>query len=169
MATNNKFRSSNGARYLKAIFLEEAVPTKENVVYTLKDEDVDGFPSLYRLYMETSDPTEWRFAKNFLDGWEHWQMLCQCSWFEPIVARWREELELKIKGEALIQIQLLAEQEGKSQLSANKILLDGGWKAPQEKRGPGRPKKLEDVEKKKVLAFAERRRLQEDAERVLNS
>ena len=165
----NKFRATNGARYLKGLFFETTNSDKSTVVYTLKDEDHEGFPSLYRLYMEMEDPYEARFARTHLDGWEHWKMLCECTWFQPVVARWREELELMIRGRALVNVQTIAESESKSALAANKILLEGGWKDKAATNGRGRPKKPTDVKQEKVIAFATRQRLQEDAERILAS
>ena len=116
-------------------------------MYTLKDFDHNGYPSLYRLYMEIEDPTEFLFARKYLRGWEHWQMLCECTWFQPIVTRWRLELELSIKAKALSRLKQMADEEGKERLQANKALLD--YEKYLEKklsRRVGRPKKIREVD-----------------------
>lgn len=166
---SSKFRADNGVRLLKMLFFEQTGAEKSTVVYTLKDNDYMGYPSLYRLYMEMDDPTEWRFAREYLDGWEHWKMLCECSWFAPIVARWREEMELKLKGLALINIQAIAEGDSKSSFAANRLLLEGGWKEKtQSTRGKGRPKNVSDPGVTKVKEMADRLRLRDDS-RILDS
>ncbi len=94
--------------------------------------------------MEIADPTEYRFAIECLDGLEHWEMLCACKWFETYVSRWRRELELKIRSQALLNIQAEANKpNSKNSFTANKFLIDGGWLPKSTK---GRPSKA-DVSK----------------------
>lgn len=166
--TTNPFRSSGGNRYLEALFYERGLKDKSPVLYTLKDRDheVDGrvIPSLYRLYMEANDPLEWRFANTYLEGWEHWQMLCNCSWFKPYVSRWRYELELKIRSEALIRLREDAQSESRSAARSNLVLLQRGWDV--EKNTKGRPSKTEI--KKAADELAETRQtLDHDYQRVM--
>jgi hypothetical protein len=134
------FRSPSGSRYLKGLFYEETGADKSTVVYTLKDQDHMGFPSLYRLYMETDDPTEWKFANQHLDGWEHWEMLCRCSWFIPYVQRWRKELQLRIASHALARIMAESKTNSRDSFTANRYLLERGW-MPKEANKGGRPSK----------------------------
>jgi hypothetical protein len=110
------------------------------VVYTLKDQDHLGYPSLYRLYMETNDPTEWKFSQAHLDGWEHWEMLCGCSWFAPYVERWRKELQLRIASAALARIMAESKTNSKESFTANRYLLERGWMPKDSSKG-GRPTK----------------------------
>lgn len=138
----NTFRSTSGNRFTQALFYEQTGVDKSTVVYTLKDQDHLGFPSLYRLYMEMSDPLEWRFATTHLDGWEHWTILCECSWFKPYVERWRKELELKIRSEALVRIMADSTGDTKSAQMNNRILLERGW-VVDATGTKGRPSKTE--------------------------
>lgn len=161
---SSPFRASNGARYLEGLFYEKArTENKSSCVYTLKDQDHLGFPSLYRLYMECEDLTEWEFAQAHLDGWEHWQMLCACKWFAPLVERWRKELELKIRARALRAVKEEA-LDGRNAYYANKLLLEAGWKDKEEK-ARGRPSK-EEIKKEAEKQAEVDKRLQEDMERV---
>lgn len=162
----NKFRSSINSRLLKALFYETVNADKSTVIYTLKDEDHEGFPSLYRLYMETSDSTEYDFAVRYLDGWEHWEMLCKCNWFKPYVSRWRRELEVKLRSQALKAIKDVADtREHKDSLSANRFLLEKGWVKKQEK---GRPKQ-EDIEKAAILLAEDENKIKDDFARILGN
>lgn len=167
----SRFRASNGVRLTKALFLEMS-PNDEHTCYTLKDYDYKGFPSLYRLYMETNDLTEWEFATTFLEGWEHWEILCECPWFKPYVARWRKELYLRETSQALRRIKNdAADPESKNHFQANKILMDKTWeeKIPESKRrSAGRPTK-EEVQGALKEAREEEERLQRDYERIRQS
>jgi hypothetical protein len=134
-------------------------------VYTLKDVDHEGYPSLYRLYMEVGDPTEYEFAIKHLNGWHHWQMLCSLSWFKEFVDRWRWELELRIKSGAVKRIMEEA-NEGKSKFYANKFLVDGGWVAKEDSKTPvGRPSQERIRQEAERLNDVERA-IKEDRERL---
>jgi hypothetical protein len=151
--TEPEFRIHTGQRKLKALFFETTLSDKTGVVYTLKDRDHEGFPSLYRLYMETDDPTEYTFAVQNLDGWDHWEMLCECTWFKPYISRWRRELEIRAKARALNKIKALADNpDAKESYQANKLLLAGGWKEDNRRRGAGRPSKEEISSAAKQIA-----------------
>lgn len=132
---SNKFRHpTNNIRFLKQLFFETTLADKEWVLYTLKDVDHNGYPSLYRLYMEADDVTEYVFANTYLDGWEHWQMLCECAWFKPYVARWRQELDLRMKARALAAIRSEARSGSRNAFAANKYLMERGWEPKDAKK-----------------------------------
>jgi len=168
MTVSNAFRAPNGVRYLEGLFYEKnRMEARQGCHYTLKDRDHQGFESLYRLYMEMEDLTEWEFANTYLDGWEHWELLTKCTWFKPFAERWRKELELKIRGRALLQIRLEAAiEDAKTQYSANKLLLEAGWKdkeTPAQKRG--RPSK-EEIKKEADYQAESIQRLKTDSKRI---
>lgn len=158
-----KFKTPQGVFLLKALFFEtNGSADKSTVLYTLKDEPHEGYPSLYQAYMEMEDPTEWRFANEYLASYQHWKALCECKWFLPYLERWRDELDLKLKGRALLEIQACAsDPDRKNSYNANRFLVEGGWKDKTSPRGRGRPRK---EEKEAVKASASR--LQEDLERI---
>lgn len=135
-----QFKNSVGAKLLRGLFYETQLADKSSVVYTLKDQDHEGYPSLYRLYMETGDPTEWKFATAHLDGWEHWERLCECPWFKPYVERWRRELHLRIASNALARIMAESKTNSRDSFTANKYLLERGWE-PKDSKKAGRPSK----------------------------
>jgi hypothetical protein len=160
----SKFKNDNGQYYLRGLFFETQAADKSSVVYTLKEQDHQGFPSLYRLFMEENDPTEYRFATKHLGGWSHWEALTECTWFKPYVEAWRKELDVRMKSQALSRIMSEAKTGGRDAFASNKYLLEKGWeKEPPSKRG--RPTKAEIKE----AAFEVNRtanRLEEDFFRI---
>jgi hypothetical protein len=138
------------------------------VVYTLKDQDHLGYVSLYRVYMETADPTEYEFATKYLAGWEHWEALCACSWFQPYVSRWRRELEVRVRAKALREVQAVATNpDHPSSYHANKYLLDGSWKPKGESKA-GRPTKVAILAEASRIA-SEGQETASDFERILGT
>ena len=127
MKNHTLFHNSSGKFYTKALFYEQTLADKASVVYTLKDRDHKGYDSLYRLYMDYDDLTEYEFAHAHLGGWEHWKLLCECSWFKPYIARWREELHLRHAAMALRQVKRIASTNDNGSMAANRYLLEKGW------------------------------------------
>ncbi len=142
-----KLRDSRGRPLTQSLFLEVGYNT-EFAVYTQKDEDYEYkgkvYPSLKRLYLEHEDPTEYDFACTYLLGWEQWQRICANKVFTKMVERWREELELKIRAQAVRDIMNTSATEKGFQ--ASKWLADRGW----DKRAAGRPSK-EDVDRERNM------------------
>lgn len=157
-----------GRKLTKALFYEET-KDKSRVLYTLADEDREGYPSLYRLYMELGDLTEYEFATKHFYNWDHWKQLCTLEWFIPHIARWREELDLKTKAEALKRIKEEAKDpKAKNTFSANKILIDRSWENSKPKaptRKAGRPTR-EEVQGELKREVSEAKILDEDWKRV---
>jgi len=164
----NKFRSlTNNSRLTKSLFLEESYMDRSSVLYTLKDVDHDGYPSLYRKYLAMEDPTEIEFARVYLDGWEHWDNICQTQWFKPYITRWRLELDLQIKAKALKRVMEIANDgESKESFQASKFLLSGLWKDKTEGK-VGRPSK-EAIKREAESLFEAERQTSEDLLRITN-
>lgn len=165
----NPFRHpTTNARHLKALFYEMTLADKAHVIYTLKDVDHKGLPSLYRLYMEMDDPTEWEVSQKLVDGWEHWEMLCNCTWFKPYIERWRKELELRMKSKALARIKSEAKTNSKESFMANRYLIEKGWEPKDsQKAGRGRPSK-DEIRKAANEIASTQDRITGDFERILN-
>jgi hypothetical protein len=159
------FKNSVGRYYLQALFYETTLSYKSTVVYTLKETDHEGYPSLYRLYMEAGDPTEYQFAVTHLDGWTHWQALVAAKWFLPYVEAWRAELAVKFESDALARIRAVsADPSNPNYYYANKHLLELARK-PADARKRGRPTKgsspADETHERAVL-----REIAEDAKRL---
>lgn len=164
MPAVSKYTNESGTRLTKALFYETTLADKSQVVYTLKNEDHKGYPSLYRLYMATYDPTEYTFATSYLQDWEHWLQLCECSWFKDYVQRWRQELSLKIASTALTRIIAEAGSDRREAFSANKYLLEKGW-VPKDKDSVGRPSK-EAIRRKAHEILQDNSRISDDIVRL---
>lgn len=138
---NNQYKNASGAYLLRGLFYETTGADKTGVIYTLKDETHEGYPSLKELYMKVGDLTEYHFAIGFLGGVDHWEKLCESSWFKPYVDQWRRELELRFKAEALARIIEESRRDlSPSKFTANKYILEKGWE-PKESTKRGRPSK----------------------------
>lgn len=121
--------------FLEIGYTDYSVYTLKEIDYTYKDKK---YPSLKRLYLNEEDPTEYVFAEKHLLGWQHWKRLCENKVIAKHVDEWREELELKIRSQAVRDMQNLCASES-GNYSAAKFLADRGW----EKRAAGRPSKAE--------------------------
>lgn len=121
-------------------------------VFTLKDEDhtVKGvtYISMRRLYLEYGDPTEYEFAMGVLGSWAHWMKITQNTLLRVYVVKWREELELKLRAEAIREVRYISQDPtNKGRLGAAKWMADKGW---DKKRG--RPSKAEVTKERKLVA-----------------
>jgi len=149
-------------RLMSSLFVETCKVPDAKPLYTLYDRDKPQYPSLYRLYMETEDPTEYQFATRYLHDWKHWESLCAAEWFKPYVERWRKELELKIKSQALRRIIDDASAGGRDGQAAARFILEKGW---GDKSTKGRPSK-EDIRDAADRIASDGSRLNEDMERL---
>lgn len=168
-AQDSKYKNVNGVLLQKELFWELAV-NKENSLYTLKDRDHlvrdKVYPSLYRLYMEENDPTEYLFAMKYLDGWAHWLQLSSSSFFKEYISRWREELELRFRAEALVTIQKMSKSAGREAFQASKYLVDGNYLP--KKNTKGRPTK-QQISDAAIQMAEEDKQLKQDFARLQES
>lgn len=139
-----EFKDSQGRYITKGLFFETITFDHKKIFtppFTLKsyDHEYEGvkYASMKLLYMSFDDPTEYQFAIQVLGSWEHWKKLCDTTWFAPVVAEWRDEMEIKLRSQGVQAMAILA-VSGKE--SAAKWLAEGGFK---EKRKAGRPTKEE--------------------------
>ena len=159
------FRHPNGSRrYLRGLFLEESTD-KSSVLYTLKERDYNGYPSLYLRYMEEADPTEYRFAVKYLENWSHWQELSQSDWFQVYISQWRQELSTKLRSQFITNLVALATTpDNPSHFAANKYLLEATEK-PTGASKRGRPSR-DEVRAELTRLAASKSQIDKDAERI---
>ena len=136
MVDRTKFLDSSGKRVILQLFKEFARPdVKFKPVYTLREwKDV---------FMEARDPSEYEPAMLLLGDWEHWQDVRAHALIKPHVDKWQQELEVKLRSEAIKQMKSHAKQPGGT--AAAKWLADKGYAAETAKKGVGRPKKEEEI------------------------
>lgn len=140
MIDKQKLTDTLGRPLTQSLFLEMGY--SEYAVYTLKEYDYPykgkHYPSLKKLFLAEEDPTEYSFATKHLLGWNHWKRLCENKQLAKHFEEWREELELKIRSQAVRDMMNLCASES-GNFSAAKFLADRGW----DKRAAGRPSKKE--------------------------
>lgn len=140
--TRDMFVDDRGRYKTLSLFLE--IDYNKDAIYTLKGYDHTYgdkvYPSLKRLYLECSDPTEYEFASRYLADWDHWQKMCNNKVLATHIEKWRYELELKLRAEGVQRI--IRSARSKGNWLAAKFLAEKGW----DVRIAGRPSK-EDVER----------------------
>jgi len=132
-----------------------------NPIYTLKHLKTSTLPCLKDIYMDSDDPTEYAFAIKAFNSWDQWQKIKNNKALNPYMEGWHEELEIKIRSNALSSI-VKESSTGKSSFNAAKFLATGEWKK-QHKRG--RPSKIE-VEKERRIQAKLVEEFDSDAERI---
>ena len=172
MYKGNKFKNSMGAHLLQALFFETTIDwsEKSDVLYTLKleDHEVDGkvYPSIHKAYVSMADASEYEFANKYFDGYTHWKKLCNCNWFKPYLDEMREELEVKLKAEALNRIREIAlDKSNKSHYMANKFITEHGLGVKKDNRG--RPSK-EKIRAEADKLFKSSDEVTEDYNRIIS-
>lgn len=149
-------KAPNGRELTQALFYEMGNGSHEYAIYTLKDEDIerDGvlYLSLFKLYMDCEDPTEYNFAMAAGLSWRQWEairsnkaikaQLAKMKWYNGF-DDWADELEVKIRSKAVCS-GIKASNTGNFQ--ATKWVAEYGWR----KRAPGAPSKEEKTKAAKI-------------------
>ena len=146
----SNFKGSQGKWFTLSLFLEHDYDPEDLATFTHKSEDhtLHGktYISARRLFVETGDPTGYTFALEYLGGWAHWKAWLASPPLRKRIDEWVEEVEIKLKAEALHTIKADADSGSKSSVSSAKYLADKGY---QPKRKAGAPSKAEKERKVK--------------------
>ena len=129
-------------------------------VFTLKEYEDGGLPSMRQLFLSYNDPTGYMFAKEILRSYEHWRKLCSLAWFQEHLVMWKEELEIKLVSDGLLKLKELSKGTDGSALKASTYLIEKGWEPKK-----GRPKK-EDIDKAARVAAGVEAEVEEDLQRI---
>lgn len=132
-------KDSNGKWRTYSLFWEHRQPGYE-YFWTYKDKGTETLPSLKEIYLGYKHVPgyEYEFAEEVIGSWTHWQRLLK-SGLKGMFAEWREELDIKLKANAMRAIiNTSVEGEGPSRLQASKYLADKGYVPTR-----GRPSKAE--------------------------
>lgn len=143
----SRLKDAMGRPLTQSLFLEYQY-NDELAVYSLSDEDKvyndKFFPSLRKRYLHSMDPTEYTFALDHFLSWDQWQRICENQAMATRIAKWREELEVKIRSRAVRNLIALNEN-----FSAQKWAADGHWNVKR-----GRPTKEEQQRERKIRSRA---------------
>lgn len=97
-----------------------------------------------KVYVESNDPTEYTAAMALVGDWTHWQTVRNHNKLKPIFDNWQDELQMKLKSEAIKTLINQSMQPGGT--AAAKFLSDKGYLADiTSKKSVGRPKKEEPI------------------------
>lgn len=165
----SKFKGINGQWLTAALFIEnrlQGATSKQDSwapQFCLYGE-VEGLISCEKTFIEVADPTGLRWAKKYLGGYEHLQMLLRSVWFKEAFEAWKHELSLKSEMDALEIIREIAVDQGnKARFQAAKFIIDYNRKKPASKRGRPSDEEVTGELKKEVEA---RKSILSDAERI---
>lgn len=169
MYTSEELKGTNGVTRTNTLFYELCYSNPENALFTTKEDDIEvrgkTYVSLRKLYvaMVPNDPTEYEFAQVVFGSWEIWQNIAKSSKVKPLVEKWRREVEVKVKSEAIKAIAEEMRSNGRSSFTAAKLLLDKGWleKEPASAAKKQLKEKEEAEQDQEALAM-----LSMDAERL---
>lgn len=136
-------------------------------IFSLKPEDHyvgnDIYHSLKKIYFSYDHIPgfEYAFAMDVFGSWEHWVKLTKSS-FRNEFQEWRDELEIKIKSEAIKRMLTASKSNDAKGVAAAKYIADKGY---TEVRKAGRPSK-DEVAREKKIALGVSDTLAADMERI---
>ena len=170
MFKRDVFINSVGHTRIKSLFAELSYDSDKFHIFTLKDQDVVNTKgktllSLKRLYLEnvSNDPTEYTFAMTVFGTWDIWDTIRRNATLRRYYSKWREEVDVRIKSEAIRSIAEEMREGGRSSFTAAKLLLDRGW---IEKVNPNDRKSEQQKRKDQTLDRQAMQMLSKDAERL---
>lgn len=162
--TNNPLKDKDGRWRTASLFYEKRVDGL-TPVWSLKDEDfeVNGivYPSLKRIYFsfDHTPGLEYEFAMETFKSWDHWVKLCN-SQLRSIFAEWREELDIKLKANAIRSVIKATKRSDAAGVTASRYIAERGYASKR-----GRPSK-EELERTKRIEAGVEKELEEDLERM---
>jgi hypothetical protein len=135
MTDKTKFLDGSGKRVILGLFKEFArCDVKFKPVFTLQQ--------VKDVFLDCRDPSEYSVAMTLLGDWEHWQEVRNHPLIKRHVDKWQEELAVKLRSEAIMQMKQHARQPGGT--AAAKWLAEKGYMGDEVKRPPGRPKEIKE-------------------------
>lgn len=135
------YKGRNGGWLTQSLFWEkwsQLAPVNRhcNPVFSFRPRP--GMIDCKSTFVEVGDPTGYKWAMLYLESYDHWLALLERKWFSDEVAEWQNELNAKIKANALQRINDISSCENAATaLAAAKYLAERGW----EKSSAGRPSK----------------------------
>lgn len=112
-------------------------------------------------YVDCCDPTEYKGALELCGSWDEW-LRFKREWpgFVKIIEEWNNEVEVKIRSEAVMQ---LVKKAADGEVNSAKFIAKGEYKP----KLMGTPRKKEQ-EKEKNIQTLTARKVDPEVERVLN-
>lgn len=125
-----------GKPSVKVLFIQyaETEEEKQNAKY-----DMENF---HEVFLDEADLTEYKAAMRLTGSWEEWSRFKhQWPTFRYNIAKWKEELEVKLRSDAMSKlVSLVASKSDQTAATVCKFLVQSGW---DKREGAGRPSKTE--------------------------
>lgn len=117
-ANRDKLHASNGGKLTTSLFEELASDhVAAKPVFKLSE--------WRKKYVEIADPTEYDAAMQLIGNWDHWLVLLDNPVFLKEVEKWRLEVEVKLRSQALRQ--LMKQSKLPTGTAAAKWLAEAGF------------------------------------------
>ena len=145
-----------------SLFAETTVA--DNPVFSLSPFETEGLVSVKDVYLMCNDVTEYLPAIVIMGSTKQWNRVCKAKWFKPFIEELREELELRIRSEAVKGILEEAASSKSTAFQAMKLLATKGY-IPKEENVRGRPSK-EEVARETKIQTKLKTEVEEEAQRL---
>lgn len=147
--------ANNGQFLINMIFWERSSPEKRldyPPVYTLKQEEFKGLPSMYKVYMDSTD--EYEAAIKLVGNMKNWGKLVNSNWFmkgDPIhghegLTVWREHMRMRDASSA--KRELHKKMKDGDTTAAKAVLAETKVKASVGRKNKKNAESTEDKNKK---------------------
>lgn len=142
----------------KSNIARRGMPPTRKLFKQFNDEGTEDLDEWRKIFVEASDPTEYQAALLLVGSWKEWCRFKK-DWkaFNDIVDDWVQEVEIKIRSEAIRDLA----QSGEA--SAQKWIAEGRYK----QRTAGKPTKAQ-VERAARIEAGIEKETDEEVDRVLN-
>ncbi len=162
------YKNDTNQRYTKQLFYEQwrDLPVDLRLgdpPFTLYQEKPDHV-YFGREYVLDADPTGYKTSVRLLGTFAYWKHLLKAGWFRDAVAEWNEELDAKLKAEAMDKIREISGGDDAKALNAAKFLATHEYRK-NEVAKRGRPSK-EEIAGRLTQDAADEKALAADAERI---
>ena len=122
---------STGRKLTVGLF-QELAEDKSKAIFKLSD--------WRKVYVDIADPTDYEAALVLIGSWEHWLALVANKQFAAELEKWRAEVDVKLKSEALTELKKQSRSDKGT--AAAKWLAENGYNPKKV----GRPRKDKDEE-----------------------
>ena len=166
---SSQMKGEGGTWLTRSLFHETAIASvddKRYVLFTLKEENHEGYQSFPNIYfaLTENDPTEYEFAMTVFGSWEHWLAVADSEKLKPVVLKLREEKNVRQKAKAVKFMLNEVETKGKSSFAAAKLLLTKPWEdIPKEENKKATKARVNRTKKEDMMVYPS---LAEDAKRL---
>ena len=162
------YKNETNQRYSKQLFYETWIQLPIDLrigepPFSLYQER-DGMVCMREEYVCDADPTGYKTSTRLLGDFAYWKHLLKATWFREALEVWNEELDAKLKSEAMTKIREIAAGDDAKALAAAKFIAQQEYKkAAGPKRG--RPSN-EEVEGRLQQEADAVKQLEDDAARI---